>query len=597
MTMRLPDDPAGRLWRLLFPRQPDATHAAAVERTLALVRIVIAVMSLAATWLDPSEAGLFSGLTVALLAFYTVFAVGRALLVRANPLQAVAWAPMLHGFELAWFALLSWVTGGVASPLHTLFFFSLLAAGFRWGMTATMVTAFTAVVVLMAQTAAVLLGLSAAPFHLNILIVRAGGVVLVGLLAGLLAENEHRLRESVSAVARIMRLVRMESGIVASVEAVLEELLARLEARRAILTVAEEGSDRRFMWEMTAGDAEGMRRVRPLVADEANARPFTFAIPAGANAWYAERPADEPARRAVFVALDAFGRAVSVRPPLESLLDAPFPWTSVHCLSSISGDGWSGRLFVFDSRTSGKRADQLRFLQVVLTQVGPALFNLYLQRRLQSRAGVTDRARAARELHDGVIQSLVGVEMMLEAMRRGLGAALPAEAASQLGAIQDIVRRENLNIRDLMQLLRPDDIDTSRLVEHLADLTARFQRHTGIQVRFVSDVEYITLPPRVCRELARAVHEALVNVRKHSDARNVLVRIAHGDGRWLVVVDDDGRGFDFEGRLTHEELDRQRRGPVILKEHVRAMGGDLAVHSQPGIGSRIEITVPGQRHA
>ena len=595
--MRFIGESAGRLWRRLFPRQPDAAHAAVVERTLAAVRVVIAGLSLASTWLDPSEAGLFSGLTVALLSAYSVSAVVLAALARNDPLRAVAWAPLLHGVELAWFALLSWVTGGVTSPLHTLYFFSLLAAGFRWGMTATMATALTAVVVLAAQSASVLLGASAAPFHLNILTVRAGGFGLVGLLVGLLAENEHRLRESASAVTRIMRLVRMGSGIVGSVEAVLEELLAGLDGRRAILILNEEGNGRRFVWEMTAGGTGSERRVRPLALDDASARPFTFAIPAGANAWYAERPAAGQARRTVIVAIDAFGRAVPVRPAFEPLCDAPFHWTSVHCLSSISGDEWSGRLFVFDGGARRKRADQLRFLQGVLTQVGPALFNLYLQRRLQSRAGVSDRARAARELHDGVIQSLVGVEMMLEAMRRGPGAPLPAEAASQLAAIQDIVRRENLNIRDLMQLLRPDDVDTSRLVEHLADLAARFQRHTGIQTRFVSDVESITLPARVCRELARAVHEALVNVRKHSEARNVLVRVTHGEGRWLVVVDDDGRGFDFEGRLTHEEMDRQRRGPVILKEHVRAMGGELSVLSQPGTGSRIEIAVPGQRHA
>ena len=88
-----------------------------------------------------------------------------------------------------------------------------------------------------------------------------------------------------------------------------------------------------------------------------------------------------------------------------------------------------------------------------------------------------------------------------------------------------------------------------------------------------------------------------MNVRKHSDARNVLVRVTHGDGRWLVVVDDDGRGFEFAGRLAHEQLDRERRGPVILKEHVRAMGGELTIQSEPGTGSRIEIAVPGRRHA
>ena len=81
-----------------------------------------------------------------------------------------------------------------------------------------------------------------------------------------------------------------------------------------------------------------------------------------------------------------------------------------------------------------------------------------------------------------------------------------------------------------------------------------------------------------------------------SDARNVLVRVTHGDDRWVVIVDDDGRGFDFEGRMSHEEMDRLRRGPVILKEHARAAGGSLAIQSQRGVGARVEITIPGRRH-
>ena len=100
------------------------------------------------------------------------------------------------------------------------------------------------------------------------------------------------------------------------------------------------------------------------------------------------------------------------------------------------------------------------------------------------------------------------------------------------------------------------------------------------------------LPPRVCRELARIVQEALVNVRKHSSARNVLVRFGWEDGHWRLVVDDDGRGFPFSGRLTQADLDSARRGPLVIKERVRSIGGQLTVESTPGGGARLEITLP-----
>jgi two-component system sensor histidine kinase DegS len=92
------------------------------------------------------------------------------------------------------------------------------------------------------------------------------------------------------------------------------------------------------------------------------------------------------------------------------------------------------------------------------------------------------------------------------------------------------------------------------------------------------------------------VREALVNVRKHSGARNVLVRFAAKDGYWQLLVDDDGRGFDFSGRLNHAELEAERKGPTIMMERVRSIGGEPAIESSPGRDARLEIRVPQIGH-
>ena len=102
----------------------------------------------------------------------------------------------------------------------------------------------------------------------------------------------------------------------------------------------------------------------------------------------------------------------------------------------------------------------------------------------------------------------------------------------------------------------------------------------------------MTIPSRVCNEVARIVQEALVNIRKHSGARNVIVRFDSQDGNWKLVIDDDGKGFDFAGRLTHAQLEASRQGPLVIKERVRSIGGELAVESASGRGARLEITFP-----
>ncbi len=143
-----------------------------------------------------------------------------------------------------------------------------------------------------------------------------------------------------------------------------------------------------------------------------------------------------------------------------------------------------------------------------------------------------------------------------------------------------------------MQTMRPVDIGPHQFLDFIADLVERFSRDTGIAVRFISDLQEVTLPAATCRELVRIVQESLVNIRKHSEAQSAVVRFGSQEGLWKLVINDDGKGFPFAGRLTLAELDSLRRGPAVIKERVRAIGGDMIIESTPGHGSRLEITIP-----
>jgi signal transduction histidine kinase len=202
---------------------------------------------------------------------------------------------------------------------------------------------------------------------------------------------------------------------------------------------------------------------------------------------------------------------------------------------------------------------------------------------------VAERARVARELHDGVIQSLVGLEMQVDVWRREAG---EKTAASRLAYIQAALRKETLDLRDLIQHMKPPSIDASQILDYLAELVARFEQQSGIAAHFVSEVDELMLSPHVCSEVARIVQEALVNVRKHSGAHTVLVRVSAPKGYWKFEIDDDGRGFGFVGRHSHADLEVGRKGPVVIKERVRAIGARLAVESAPGQGARVEVWLP-----
>jgi signal transduction histidine kinase len=235
------------------------------------------------------------------------------------------------------------------------------------------------------------------------------------------------------------------------------------------------------------------------------------------------------------------------------------------------------------------------FLRSVYLLVMGWLLGYLAEHQKQLRAEV-ERARFARELHDGALQSLLGVEMQLDVLR-GQSASPAVTVAQELGRIQDLLREEARKLRELMQQMKPLDVDAKNLRAHLVELVERFERETGITARFVCESSVVAVRPRVCDAVARIVQEGLVNVRKHSGASHVLVQVDRGNGNWRLTIDDDGRGFPFSGCFSQADLEADGKGPLVIKECVRLIDAQLRLESIAGRGSRLEITIPRKRRA
>jgi DNA-binding NarL/FixJ family response regulator/signal transduction histidine kinase len=215
-------------------------------------------------------------------------------------------------------------------------------------------------------------------------------------------------------------------------------------------------------------------------------------------------------------------------------------------------------------------------------------------RRPRPRAEAEERARVARELHDSAVQSLIAVELRIDVLRRqALAQSNPL--TGELGRVQGLLREEVLKLRELMQQMKSLDVDAANLLRFLEDTVERFRRETGINARFVKEGEAVNIPQRVCREVARIVQEALVNVRKHSGAQQAVVTFGATDSAWRFCIEDDGRGFPFSGRFSQAELDLMERGPVVIREGARLIGGELRIESNLDRGTRLEISVPYYR--
>lgn len=520
------------------------------------------------------------------------------LLLRWRRESTTSFRLVVHAVDIIWPAAISIYATGQRSPFFLFFVFVLLAAAYRWGLWETLGTALAAVALLWGEGLMLRLGLHPtgavmSDFIPKRLFMRSIVLFVTGLFLGYLAEQQKQLRAEKAVIARILGKARVDAGLSGTLQAILTELISTFGASCALVATQEANSLRVFVAMM---EAEGESSTRLAWLEPTATDRDLYLAESPVEAFYAETNGRGSSRDTELIALTGDDEVERSRGgEVVERLATRYDFKAVVSASFRFGRDWWGRIFLLDPKLTGDRVDELRFLQELVRQVGPAVYNVFLLRRLRLRAGAVERARVARELHDGAVQSLIAMEMQVDVLRRKRDITQPV--ADELSRIQALLREEVLKLRELMQEMKSIEVDAHRLPIFLRDTVERFQRETGISARFVEDREPAGMPQRVCREVARIVQEALVNVRKHSRARHAVVQLATNNGHWRITIEDDGRGFDFDGRLTQTELDEARKGPAIIKERVRLIDGQLTIESSPGRGARLEIIVPQQQEA
>jgi signal transduction histidine kinase len=591
------------LWRFRAPLTSGEIRR--TERWLATARVALTIATLITLLMEPGRGVVYSRWLYWLLIVYLAHAVVVMLLVRFRHRSTRAFRLVVHGADIVWPVLISLFTTSERGPFFLFFVFVMAAAAYRWGLWETVGTAITAVILLWVEGFVVnaglekaadawlrathlpRLGMSVQHIDSQQLFMSSVYLMVLGLLLGYMSENEKKLRAERVVITRVLSSARVEEGLTHTMQEILGEVLSLYRARRVLSASQETNSYRVFLAEVNR-NAEGAHALRWRDAPPDTEASYLFDSPG--DAIYARRGT----KGFDTVLLDRSGKRL--RDGEAGFLDALTrvePFQSVGSVAFGFGREWAGRVFIFDPERMGDPEEELRFLQEFAQQVGPAIYNVYLMRRLRERAGAVERARFARELHDGAIQSLIAVEMQLDVVRRQSGQQ--PVVTSELSRIQKLLREEVLKLRELMQAMKSFEVDAERLPGFVADTVERFRRETGISAEFVSEIEKVELPQKVCRELARIVQESLVNVRKHSGARHVLVRLAQRSGNLQLTVEDDGRGFPFSGRLSETELAITGKGPAVIRERVRLLAGELTIESNPGHGARVEVRIPPAR--
>ncbi len=209
------------------------------------------------------------------------------------------------------------------------------------------------------------------------------------------------------------------------------------------------------------------------------------------------------------------------------------------------------------------------------------------------RAQEDERKRLARDLHDGLVQSLVGIGLNLEVAERHV-AANPVqrpEALALLARVRDGLASCLEEARRILNDLRPLDLAGRSLAQALKDYAEKTSAEAGLKVTVVISGQDLRLAPELEAGLFRIYQEALANVREHAQASEVSLRLRFLPRSVAMDITDDGTGFAWDGDLK-ELIHRRCFGLVGIDERVRLLGGTWRVSTRPGSGTEVRVRLP-----
>jgi signal transduction histidine kinase len=410
----------------------------------------------------------------------------------------------------------------------------------------------------------------------------ACGTLVSGLGMAYLGDRNRQQAAESHFLAGLAAKLRVEAGVAESLRGLLNELTVGFDCERAFLVHRDADLERIFMWRCDRGsDAHLIPESLPLTATDG----FLLDMPHASVLWNDLEKTPEG------YSSDRFTGA-----PLAETPRIPGPAIKLMELRSVIAvtmevEGHpTARILLANGKKKFTVGD-LQQLERVVRHIGPPLENLFLLRHLRARAIESERSRISRDLHDGILQTLLSIQIQLDVLRRKV-VQFPDQVEASLGALQLTVRNEGAELRTFVTDLRPLRVESADLLDLMRGFLERFKNESELQVDLLVNSEDLQAPDRVCRELFQIYREALNNIKKHARATHVVVKLTQSETSISLVVDDNGEGFSFAGRFSGDELDRLRLGPISIKERTRTVGGLLTVESSPGHGARLIVEIP-----
>lgn len=247
-----------------------------------------------------------------------------------------------------------------------------------------------------------------------------------------------------------------------------------------------------------------------------------------------------------------------------------------------------GAIFLGARRRRALNERHTELLRTISHQTALAIRNAQLYNRLGQMAILEERYRLSREIHDGLAQTLGYLGLQAERLESLMTAGRVQAALQELGELRRTVRAAYVDVREAIDGLRLSVEQPGQLATRLRSYVNEFSRQSGVAADFEAFPEDLNVDPAVGLQLLRIAQEALTNVRKHALATQVYVRLMLNDKELELSVTDNGLGFP----PSPKPESHRSYGLTSMRERAQSLGGNLAVATRPGQGTRIIVTVP-----
>lgn len=230
--------------------------------------------------------------------------------------------------------------------------------------------------------------------------------------------------------------------------------------------------------------------------------------------------------------------------------------------------------------------DDLVGLERLASQTVIAIQHGLMAAQIQSLAVVGERARIAREMHDGLAQILGYMNLQAQTLEALLKQNKRESLFAEIKRMREAIQTAHADVRENILSLRTTLSTEAGVASAMLEYLDGFSLQTGIDIKLQNHLdEYLGLSPLAEVQLVCILQEALANVRKHARATEVTVKLTRQVGCAHLEIIDNGIGFD-------EQPDGQRFGLQTMRERAQQVGGKLSITSKVGQGTTVVCVLP-----